>query len=261
MTFYEILGLDRRASSRDIERAFRRLARKVHPDLNRGDARGAEARMQKLNEIRDTLTDPARRAAYDARLDRAAAGVAEPEADLGDPGVVPPPETAAPATAPAAEDVTSSRRPRSRAWPLVWLAAGGGVTAVVVALAAHPTKYDLDPLPAAAPAPHPATTAVRPRIGDDPLPKQPVIAPTPATSPVAAAAPTRPPVLPPPVRLRPASARAIVHIGSRADDVLHKLGPPDRVEPGAQAGDATFVYGRLKLVLRNGRVASGAAAE
>lgn len=65
---YEILEIDPRASTEDIERAFKRLARKVHPDLNSGDPATAEARMKELNEVRDTLTDPLRRARYDETL-------------------------------------------------------------------------------------------------------------------------------------------------------------------------------------------------
>jgi len=68
MTYYEVLEIDSRASTEDVERAFRRLARKVHPDLNAGDASKAEARMKQLNEIRETLTDPLLRAGYDERL-------------------------------------------------------------------------------------------------------------------------------------------------------------------------------------------------
>ena len=58
MTYYEVLEIDSSASTAEVERAFRRMARKVHPDLNAGDRAQAEARMKLLNEIRDTLTDP-----------------------------------------------------------------------------------------------------------------------------------------------------------------------------------------------------------
>src|SRR6266852_2528192 len=68
MTYYEVLEIDGRASTEDVERAYRRLARKVHPDLAAGDPAKAEARMKLLNEIRDTLTDPLLRAGYDERL-------------------------------------------------------------------------------------------------------------------------------------------------------------------------------------------------
>ncbi|HSZ82766.1 MAG TPA: J domain-containing protein, partial [Polyangia bacterium] len=68
MNFYEILEIDSRASTDEIERAYRKMARKVHPDLNAGDRGRSEARMKLLNEIRDLLTDPLLRAGYDERL-------------------------------------------------------------------------------------------------------------------------------------------------------------------------------------------------
>jgi hypothetical protein len=68
MNFYEALNLTSSATGEQIEDAYRTLARKVHPDLNRADPTPAEARMKLLNHIRDTLTDPDRRAKYDREL-------------------------------------------------------------------------------------------------------------------------------------------------------------------------------------------------
>jgi DnaJ domain len=68
MNFYEALHLTPSATTEEIEEAYRKAARKVHPDLNQHDRLSAEARMKLLNRIRDTLTDAARRAAYDAAL-------------------------------------------------------------------------------------------------------------------------------------------------------------------------------------------------
>src|SRR5450432_540754 len=68
MTYYEVLEIDSRASTAEIERAYRRLARTVHPDLAGGDTAKAETRMKLLNEIREILTDPLLRAGYDERL-------------------------------------------------------------------------------------------------------------------------------------------------------------------------------------------------
>lgn len=68
MNFYEALHLHPSATTEEIEDAYRKAARKVHPDLNQHDSLSAEARMKLLNRIRDTLTDPKRRAAYDAEL-------------------------------------------------------------------------------------------------------------------------------------------------------------------------------------------------
>ncbi|HEU0005475.1 MAG TPA: DnaJ domain-containing protein [Terriglobia bacterium] len=68
MNFYESLNLTPSATTEEIEEAYRTLARKVHPDLNRHDPTPAEARMKLLNRIRETLTDPDHRAKYDREL-------------------------------------------------------------------------------------------------------------------------------------------------------------------------------------------------
>ena len=54
MNFYEALSLTPSATTEEIEEAYRTLARKVHPDLNRHDPTPAEARMKLLNRIRET---------------------------------------------------------------------------------------------------------------------------------------------------------------------------------------------------------------
>ena len=64
MDFYVILGLQREASLRDVKRAYTRLARRYHPDLNPGD-REAAAFYQRATEAYETLSDPDRRQAYD----------------------------------------------------------------------------------------------------------------------------------------------------------------------------------------------------
>src|SRR5919202_1160013 len=64
MDFYVLLGLDRDASVADIKRAYRRLARRYHPDINPGD-RVAAAQFQQIAEAYETLTDPERRRRYD----------------------------------------------------------------------------------------------------------------------------------------------------------------------------------------------------
>jgi len=61
---YEILGVSREASTQDIKRAYRKLARETHPDLNPGDA-VAEARFKSISVANDMLTDPKKRADYD----------------------------------------------------------------------------------------------------------------------------------------------------------------------------------------------------
>ena len=62
--YYHILGVDRKASEKDIKKAYRRLAREHHPDLNPGDKR-AEDRFKDINEAHEVLSDPEKRAKYD----------------------------------------------------------------------------------------------------------------------------------------------------------------------------------------------------
>jgi len=64
MDFYVLLGLERRATPSDIKRAYRRLARKFHPDINPGD-RAAALHFRRIVEAYETLMDPDRRRAYD----------------------------------------------------------------------------------------------------------------------------------------------------------------------------------------------------
>src|SRR5690349_18420587 len=64
MDLYVILGVARGATSGDIKRAYKRLARKFHPDINPGD-RTAAAQFHRIAEAYETLSDPDRRRAYD----------------------------------------------------------------------------------------------------------------------------------------------------------------------------------------------------
>ena len=61
--YYRILGVSRDATAEEVKKAFRRLARKYHPDISREP--DAEARMQEINEANAVLSDPEKRAAYD----------------------------------------------------------------------------------------------------------------------------------------------------------------------------------------------------
>lgn len=62
--YYSILGVDKTASSDDIKKAYRKMARKYHPDLNPDDQE-AKAKFQQLNEAQEVLTDPEKRKQYD----------------------------------------------------------------------------------------------------------------------------------------------------------------------------------------------------
>jgi curved DNA-binding protein len=61
--YYEVMGVARDASSDDIKRAYRRLARRYHPDVSK--EADAEARFKELGEAYEVLKDPEKRAAYD----------------------------------------------------------------------------------------------------------------------------------------------------------------------------------------------------
>ena len=62
---YEILGLERTANEASIKAAYRKLAKKHHPDLHPGDSKAAE-RFQELNAANDVLSDPEKRARFDS---------------------------------------------------------------------------------------------------------------------------------------------------------------------------------------------------
>jgi len=62
--YYKVLGLDKSASQEDIKKAYRKLARKHHPDLNPDD-KEAHKRFQQINEANEVLSDPEKRKKYD----------------------------------------------------------------------------------------------------------------------------------------------------------------------------------------------------
>jgi hypothetical protein len=221
MNYYEILEIRPDSSTEEVERAFRRVARQVHPDLNSGDPGKAEARMKQLNEIRDTLTDPLLRAGYDERL--------RLERERDRPSQ-PPPREASPAPVPPA--VVRGEAPQTAGGRGPWflLMLGASLTS---ALLWH-WRHELQ-------------SAVFPTEVTSSMPVQTAPPPAPPQSPVATAARTVP-------------RRRVVRLGSSVNEVFAAFGTPTRVEPGKQSGDAVLHYGHLWLEIRNGRVTGGDAA-
>jgi curved DNA-binding protein len=62
--YYDVLGLNKGASEADIKSAFRKQARKYHPDVNPGD-KTAEEKFKEINEAYEVLSDPDKRKRYD----------------------------------------------------------------------------------------------------------------------------------------------------------------------------------------------------
>src|SRR5713226_6865422 len=82
--YYEVLGVPRTASQKDIGAAFRKLARKHHPDLNAGDKQ-AEQRFKEISEAHEVLSDAEKKKLYDAfGSDWAAAACAADQVEAAD---------------------------------------------------------------------------------------------------------------------------------------------------------------------------------
>lgn len=62
--YYKVLGVDKNASADDIKKAYRKLARKLHPDINPND-KEAQHKFQQVNEANEVLSDPEKRKKYD----------------------------------------------------------------------------------------------------------------------------------------------------------------------------------------------------
>ena len=62
--YYKVLGINKSATAAEIKKAYRKLARKLHPDLNPND-KAAQEKFQKINEANEVLSDPEKRKKYD----------------------------------------------------------------------------------------------------------------------------------------------------------------------------------------------------
>lgn len=87
--YYAVLGVSRHADQEEIKKAYRRLARRYHPDVNRGDQEAAE-RFKEINEAYEVLGDPEKRRRYDlfgeggapSPFDRGFEGFGDPFGDI-----------------------------------------------------------------------------------------------------------------------------------------------------------------------------------
>ena len=62
--YYEVLGIDKSSSDADIKKAYRKMAKQYHPDVNPDD-KAAEAKFKEVSEAYEVLSDPQKRARYD----------------------------------------------------------------------------------------------------------------------------------------------------------------------------------------------------
>src|SRR3954465_1963806 len=89
--YYSTLGVAKTATDKEIKQAFRKLARKHHPDVNPGD-KSAETKFKEINEANEVLGDPEKRKKYDElganwrMYEQAGAAGPRPGGDAGFPG-------------------------------------------------------------------------------------------------------------------------------------------------------------------------------
>ena len=80
--YYDVLGIDRNADEKTIKKAYRKLAKKYHPDTNAGNADAAD-KFKEVNEAYDVLSDPKKKKMYDQFGHAAFEAGADPGAGAG----------------------------------------------------------------------------------------------------------------------------------------------------------------------------------
>ena len=78
--YYEVLGVDKNASEEELKKAYRKLAKKYHPDANPDNKKEAEAKFKEVNEAYEVLSNPEKRKMYDQF------GTADPQSGFGGAG-------------------------------------------------------------------------------------------------------------------------------------------------------------------------------
>jgi curved DNA-binding protein CbpA len=221
MNFYEALDLTPSATTTEIEEAYRKAARKVHPDLNPHDRLSAETRMKLLNRIRDTLADPKHRAAYDAEL-----AEGQEAARI---------ENAINETLKESRD-KAIRRHQLKRTTLAGLVLGASIGVGTWLWSHWRTPQPELPFPSA--IPEAVSTPAR-RVNS------PKSVPLPSS----------------PVSPRRGKGPDVIQLGSSTQEVLDFMGKPDQVEEIPSQNLRVLHYGQLRLVFRNDRLIPGSGVE
>ncbi len=234
MNYYELLQITPQASAEEVEQAYRRLARKIHPDLNPKNPQGAADRMKELNKIREILTDADRRVRYDEELERAfcppganrsplsfGLGPTNPRDTAGEAGKYP---------------VTEKKNSRLMIRVLFVAAI---LLGILIGYWFHRNWHPvIEPPPVVESAP--AAGKKQEMVTVKPLIK-------PGHKPASAAN------FPPTRRLGP----DVIGPGTTRAEVLKVLGPPKSSKVDPYSNEETLDYDSLQLVLRDGRVRYG----